>query len=234
METIRTRDVARVGSRVSWGAILAGAVTALSLYLLWGTLGIALGFSISGSVGDRELAVGATVWAVLATLLSLFVGGWVTSQCSVGESKLEAALYGVILWGVVFATLVILMGSGIQLGFQSLLSITISPAVGIVTERLTEQDLQQAGLTREQIERVQARAQNLPAELRARGKEPRSVAAAWWTFGGILLSMLTAVAGSLAGAGPNVVLVRCASRAPLVAGEAAATREYIPGVDPRI
>ena len=37
METIRTRDVARVGSRVSWGAILAGAVTALSLYLLWGT-----------------------------------------------------------------------------------------------------------------------------------------------------------------------------------------------------
>jgi len=234
METIHTRDVARVGSRVSWGAILAGAVTTLSLYLLLGTLGIALGFSLSSNVGDRGLAIGATVWAVLATLLSLFVGGWVTSQCSVGETKLEAALYGLVLWGVVFAALIILMGSGVQMGVQSLMGIATSPEVGIVTERLTEQDLQQAGLTREQIERLQARAQNLPAELRTRGQDSRTVAAAWWTFGGILLSMLTAVAGSLAGAGPNVVLVRWQGRAPLVVGESAATREYIPGVDPRI
>ena len=44
------------------------------------------------TVRPETVGTGAAVWAVLTTVLSLFVGGYVTSQCSVGESRFEAAL----------------------------------------------------------------------------------------------------------------------------------------------
>ena len=39
----------------------------------------------------------------------MFFGGWATSRLAVGESKLEAVLYGLILWGVLFLGLVWLL-----------------------------------------------------------------------------------------------------------------------------
>jgi hypothetical protein len=63
--------------------------------------------------------------------------------------------------------------------------------------------MRQLGMTDEQIQRYQARAENLPAELRARATDPRTRSAAWWTFGGVLISMLASIAGSYVGAGPT-------------------------------
>ena len=84
---------------------MAGAVTALSVYLLFGALGVALGLSVQDRVTETQLGVGVAIWGVLTLLIALFLGGWVTSQCTVGENKSEAVIYGVILWGVVFTML---------------------------------------------------------------------------------------------------------------------------------
>jgi ABC-type transport system involved in multi-copper enzyme maturation permease subunit len=101
METVQTQDLVPVRSRISWSAILGGAVVAMAIYLLLG----ALGLTLTDRVGSQELGMGAAVWAVATLLVSLFVGGFVTSQCTVGESKTESTIYGVIVWGVVFCGL---------------------------------------------------------------------------------------------------------------------------------
>jgi hypothetical protein len=210
-----------VRSRVSWGAIFAGAVIALTVNLILSALGIALGLSVSGSVGERELGIGAAVWAVAAALLSLFAGGCVTSQCTVGEDKPEAMVHGVIMWGVVFAALLSLMAGGVRVGFNTVMGMASSPVTATLVNRLSEEDLRAAGFTpdqitgmRQQFDQLRAQGQNLSGELRNAAEDPRARSAAWWTFAGILLSMLAAVAGSLAGAGPTLYLTRVRLRAP--------------------
>src|SRR5688572_28781965 len=88
-------------SRVSWGAIFAGAVMAMAVYLVLTLLGGAIGLSVSNDTDAETLSTGAGIWAVVTTIIALFVGGWVTSQCTVGENKMEAVVHGIITWGIV-------------------------------------------------------------------------------------------------------------------------------------
>lgn len=208
--TIAAQDVMAVRSRVSWSAIFAGAVTALAVYVLLSALGVAIGISVIQQVSDRDLGIGAGIWAIATTLLALFCGGCVTTRCAVGENKGEAIIHGIVLWGVVFAMLLWLMVGGVQLGFNAVMGVANSPITGIVSSRISEQDLRAAGLTDTQIAdwrtRIQARSQNLSNEIRSELSDSRSTSAAWWTFGGILLSMGASIGGALAGSGPTLRL----------------------------
>src|SRR6186997_728014 len=89
MQEVGVEDVLPLRSRVSWGAIFAGAVMALAVYLVFTLLGGAIGLSVSNDTDSETLSNGAAVWAVVTTIIALFVGGWVTSQCTVGENKME-------------------------------------------------------------------------------------------------------------------------------------------------
>lgn len=216
MSTIHTEDVLPVNSRVSWSAIFAGTFVALAVYLLLSVLGVALGLSVSGQVGDRELGIGATVWAIATTLIALFAGGCTASQVTVGENKLEAVIYGVIVWGTVFALLLWMMASGVRVGFNALIGLASTPVAQQFAQQastLSDADLRNAGFTDEQInsmrgqfEQLRNRSQNMSEEMRRLAQDPRATQAAWWTFGGLLLSMLAAVGGSLAGSGPTLRL----------------------------
>jgi len=212
MATVQTQDIMPVRSRVSWAAVLAGAVTALSVYLLFGALGVALGLSVQDRVTDTQLGVGVAIWGVLTLLIALFLGGWVTSQCTVGENKSEAVIYGVILWGVVFTMLLWFMAANISFGFNAVMRLASAPA-GSPLGDVSQDQLRAYGFTPEQIKQSQAKRDEyranpnaLPNELRRYVEDPRTTEAAWWTFGGILLSMLAAVGGAIAGAGPTLVL----------------------------
>ena len=44
-------------------------------------------------------------WAYLSTFIALFVGGMVTSLLTVGESKTEAVVHGVLMWALLLAGL---------------------------------------------------------------------------------------------------------------------------------
>src|SRR5437868_1693676 len=100
--TPRPEDVFSVGSRISWGAIFAGAVLALGIYSLLTILGGAVGLSISDRMNPTTLKTTALVWTMLTMVVAIFVGGAVTSQFTVGESKTEAMLYGIIMWALLF------------------------------------------------------------------------------------------------------------------------------------
>lgn len=92
-------------SRVSWGAILAGVVTALATTVLLSLLGAALG---AGSIHPLDATAtdlsnygtGAAIWQILNLALSMLFGGYVTSRLSGTHSHLDGELHGVTMWGL--------------------------------------------------------------------------------------------------------------------------------------
>jgi len=124
-ETLRpsTVDMMPVRSRVSWGAIAAGAMVFVAIYFLLTILGVAVGLEVSARRGDVSIGAGAALWSILTLLVAMFLGGWTTSRLAVGETKLEAFLYGVILWGVLFIGMFWLLGVGVRVGFGAMMGV---------------------------------------------------------------------------------------------------------------
>jgi hypothetical protein len=233
---VGAEDVMPVRSRISWAPIIAGSVVALSLYFLLTLLGAALGFSISDKTSTQGLAIGAAVYAITMTAICLFIGGLVASQLSVGENKLEGALYGVLVWAVVFAMLMWLMASGVKAGFNAMVGVaTAGSAVGNTTAQLNapqsinvaqpdvnwEESARRAGFTQQQIDEVKKTRDNATAQVKATVEDPAlkqkaeeaarqagesATTVSWLTFAGTLIAMLAAVAGGRFGAGPTFQL----------------------------
>ena len=214
---VRAEDLVPVRSRVSWGAIFAGAVLALGVYLVLTLLGSAIGLSIEDKVRAKTLGAGAVVWAIVTTGLALFAGGWVATQLSVGENKAEAVMHGLIVWGVVFATFLWLVSTGVRAGFNAMVGMT--QAGSAVTRDMTARDWEaaarRAGVPQDQIDGWKQKAKDAPAaakqaaedEDNQRAAAETSAHVAWWTLLGTLLSMAAAVGGALVGAGPTFRLV---------------------------
>jgi hypothetical protein len=218
---VHAEDVFPVRSRVSWGAIFAGAFVALALYVLLSLFGAAVGFSVSDWTRGEQLGTGAAVWAVFSTLISLFIGGWVTSQCTVGENKMEAAIYGIILWGLLFTGLLTLGTAGMQLGLSGI--VTMATANRETGRPLTSADVEAAGralgMSQADVDKYKADPNSPEArEAFARAVRNNAQSALWWAFAGTILSMAAAVLGSLAGSGPTPIL-----RAITIRGRAVTT-----------
>jgi hypothetical protein len=211
---VRVEDLVPVQSRVSWGAVLAGAVIALAVNLLLTLFAGAIGLSLS----DANLSAGTwTVIGALAAIVcigaALFIGGWVTTQATVGENKTEAVIHGVLMWGVFFAFTVWMVGMGVRGGYNALIGATVaaqtaSPGVG------WEELARRAGVPQARID--EARRAATPENVAAQAGDPqnreavqdRATAVGWWTLLGMLLSIAAAVAGALVGAGPTFRLYR--------------------------
>ena len=204
---VEAHDLHSVGSRVSWGAVAAGAAIALALNAVLWMGGIALGITVSDSVSVRTLTIGAAIWMLMSSLFSLFVGGFMVSRLTAGEDRQEAATYGVILWGLVFIGSLVLANSGIATGTQlASMKPTTTPE-----SWLNKDVYSTAGLSPGQIETIESKRR----EAQAAVGELDSKSAAWWAFTSLILSLGAAVAGSWLGAGPEFVLVRFTRRAPV-------------------
>ena len=93
-------------------------------------LGTAVGFTVRDSVQfDTLLTVGG-VWALFGAVVAMFVGGFIATQMAVGENKLEAAVHGVLTWGVVFALLLGMAALGIRTGFNALVGLAAVDEIG--------------------------------------------------------------------------------------------------------
>jgi hypothetical protein len=127
--SINPTDVLSVKSRVSWAAIAAGAMIALAVYFLLTLLGLAVGLELAVRRNGYNLGMGAALWAIATLLFAMFAGGWATSRLAVGESRMEATLYGVILWGVLFVGMFWLFGQGVRVGFGALMGMASGAVV---------------------------------------------------------------------------------------------------------
>ena len=205
---VRAEDLLPVASRIAWGPIFAGAAIALSLSFLFALLGGAIGFSIGGRVRGETLSTGAAVYSVFLTVYCLFMGGYFVSQFTVGENRMEAVLYGLIMWAVVFAVLLWLTAAGVRAGFSATMG--AATAGGQAADKVDwEQEAKRQGVTQAQIDEWRGKASEVPGKAREAALDPQNQQAAadaatrvsWWAFGGASLSMLSAVAGSYMGRG---------------------------------
>ncbi len=97
-------------NRVSWGAVLAGVVTALVVQLLLNMLGIGIGLgTLSAAGGDNPSAttfsVGAGLWWTLTGIVASFLGGAMAGRLAGKPSASTGGWHGVVAWAA--TTLVI-------------------------------------------------------------------------------------------------------------------------------
>jgi hypothetical protein len=104
--------------RVSWGALFAGTAVALASWLLLYAFGIAAGLSAidpNDLTSARVSGLGTGVWSILAPLIALFVGGFVTARLVRTPRRGETILHGVVVWALTslaaFAALGMLLSS---------------------------------------------------------------------------------------------------------------------------
>jgi hypothetical protein len=217
---VGVQDLFPVRSRISWGAIAGGAVVARAIYFLLTLLGTAIGASVvtntTSERGMNALITAGVVWAVAATMIGLFVGGWVASQLSVGESPREAAVYGIVVWGTVLALLLFLLTAGVRSGFNAMIGMaTVAEQAERNEPGIWEDSARRAGYTQDQIDKMRETVKDGPARALEALKDPeyretagrRITAAAWWTLLGTVLSMGAAIGGALTGAGPRFRLL---------------------------
>lgn len=197
---IRTEDVLPVMSRISWGAILGGAFTSLAVYTLLSVLGIAIGLSAANDLRGDTIATGAGIYALVSLLLALAAGGCVATMCTAGENKMEAVIYGVILWGVMFVMTLWVSGNVIRTGLNMVVGSANAAATATQGNVNWERVAQNANLSQQQIEQIR---NEMPT-----GDQARSIGAeaAWWSLAGVIVSMAAAIGGALMGAGPGLRL----------------------------
>jgi hypothetical protein len=98
---------------ISWGAVFGGTFVALGIWILLHTLGLAAGLTAidpesPGSL--RGVAIGAGIWSIVAPLIALFAGGWVTSRTAGVIDRTTGALHGAVMWGLTTVAGALLVG----------------------------------------------------------------------------------------------------------------------------
>lgn len=216
-------DVMSVGTRISWGAIFAGAMLALAIQFLLSLLGGAVGVAVSDRVDPGSLRTGALIWAVVTICAAVFMGGMITALFTVGENKVEAVIYGVIMWAVMITMILGLGAAGMRTGLSAMIALASVADKG--SAESWETAMERAGFSKERIEEIrksfapreeaskmgkdEGAANPIPPatpsreEMIAAGKK-----ITWYAFAGAWISMIAAAAGALVGAGPTFRLVR--------------------------
>lgn len=99
------------GPRISWGAVFAGGLISLIVYLILSVLGTAIGASAIDPLGDAHplagFGTGTGLWLSATTLLSIFAGAFIAGRSAPGEG----ALHGLLAWSLTTLATVWLLAS---------------------------------------------------------------------------------------------------------------------------
>jgi hypothetical protein len=129
-----TRPV--VVRRISWAAIFAGMVMALVCQLVLTILGISIGATaLNPYTADQSTAqsygIGAAIWLIVTSIISLYFGGWVAGRASGFYRGAEGSLHGLVTWGaatLLSAFLLSAATSGLLSGAAGILKTALSSA----------------------------------------------------------------------------------------------------------
>lgn len=117
-------------SRMSWGAVLAGAIAALSVALMLNALGAGIGATTVDAAARAtpsatSFGIGAAIWMLISNLIALLIGGYVAARLSGTSDNTDGTLHGVAVWATMFLLSAVLLGnlvSGIASGASSVVS----------------------------------------------------------------------------------------------------------------
>lgn len=207
-----------------WSGILAGLVVGIAANLLLMLLGTAAGLAVF-DLGDSPsgLPLAAAIWNAASMVLAAFVGGYVAARSAGMRRTSDGVLHGIVAWGATMLLSVVLATSATGIGLGNLFA-TASDSNGAPAESVANLNLgdreevaralqERLGLSAEQPNRVveqalvlsgrEERADPANREAAERSLHAASVASGW-LGAAIVLSLLAAMAGGLAGArGPR-------------------------------
>lgn len=91
--------------RISWGAVLAGAVLALVIQLSLTLLGLGIGLGTIDPLTEQNpmagIGIGAAIWWAISMLASLYLGASVAARLSGMPRPTDGLLHGLLTWSVV-------------------------------------------------------------------------------------------------------------------------------------
>ena len=104
-------------SRISWGAVFAGGVVAVTIGAMLNILGIAIGATTidpmvpgeTPSAGTFGMAGG--IWLMVVNLIGLACGGYVAARLSGTADDTDGVLHGLSVWAVGFLVSAVLLGN---------------------------------------------------------------------------------------------------------------------------
>ena len=96
---------ANLQNRVSWGAILAGVVVALTTQVLLTMLGAGIGIAtLDPGTGDSPAAstfsIAAGIWYMLSGIIAAYAGGYIAARLSGKTVATTGALHGLTTWAL--------------------------------------------------------------------------------------------------------------------------------------
>jgi len=188
------------GMKVSWGGVFGGVLTAVGLLMLLTALGVAVGISAAqpGETEASTLGTGAGIWAAAALLISLFVGGLVSTRIGAIFDSTTGFFEGALVWVVSVLLMLYLATSGVSMLAGGTLNL-----VGGAAQAIPAQTQQQAGdiasQAKDKIGQAVESAKSGGLQQKAEQMKPAATRAAWITFGGLVLSLLAAVIGAMLG-----------------------------------
>jgi hypothetical protein len=120
--TFESQNAVLAHSHVDWGAIWAGVFTFVAIWSVFGVLGGAIFASAANPSAAHpvmEMGVGMSIWAVILTIIAMYVAGLETGRLAAVGSRSEGIIYGMAMFGlsmVAALTLLALGGSTIMGG----------------------------------------------------------------------------------------------------------------------
>ena len=104
--------------RVSWGAVIAGVVIAIVCQMVLSLLGAGIGLSTVdplrySSPDASSFGIGAGIWWAVSSVISLYAGGWVAAHLAGSPEKTDAALHGLLTWGLAAIVTAYLLASAV-------------------------------------------------------------------------------------------------------------------------
>jgi len=142
-------------SRMSWGAVLAGAAVAAAAMVVLSLLGVALGagglrLTQTTAADLKSYGLGAGIWTAVNVVLSMAFGGYVAARLSGTHSHLDGELHGITVWAVAILISTMLLAQAASLAVSTVTTGTGvgTAGTGSLTGSLTQQVGPQALLDR--------------------------------------------------------------------------------------
>ena len=89
---------------ISWKAIIAGLICALSILLIFNLIGLAVGFGAIDPAEENNpfsgLGTGSLIWWIVSNLIALFIGGYVAGRVGVSFFNKSGMVQGLMTWAL--------------------------------------------------------------------------------------------------------------------------------------
>ncbi|GAB5097643.1 YrzE family protein [Caballeronia sp. HLA56] len=194
--------------RLSWGAIIAGVILSMIVYLIMSVLGAAVGASLVSPMSKPDalhgFGFGSGVWVIVTTVIAVFVGSYYAGRCA----PVLGWLHGLLSWAVMTLLVVYGMTSLISGAVSTAGSVAASSAqVGATAANQSGSGNQMVDSAKQQLQAAVASAASAASGPDAK-QNARAVAdaaargvarASWFSFAALIVGAIIAIVSGATG-----------------------------------